>query len=603
MPRIKKIKLNNTTYDVGAEESIELKDIANSSIDFAVIDEDDNTILVIENGNIRTKNFDSKTVGGNNNGVFVTMEHGNINTNSTTLGIDEYYSLHLSKVRTAFFINVQNGTELVIPNHASYTLFMYNTNYECIGCTNVINYVAELLATTKYIRFVINSGDSLDDIKIIINGAVTTPIQEKRVPQRKFYPNANDTSIYDYVEKFSYDVDGEMYTVAQLVLAKNYTPNDKKSPLIIWDSGDGSYSNWDTYNTLGTNYQGRNNGLRYLRDEGFSILEIYSWGSYYHEKYPSCGGRSAMPIPTHLKTHEKGVEYVLSRYNIDENNIFHVSKSGSGKLSLWYALESPSFNLKAIYPMAPVFDDLNFMGWGTQGYRQALYEELNLKGTTDQINQFLNGTPIEKGGNGSSWKFGGHPTEASDLSDDSPEFVANIASNQDFILNNAGKFMRASVCWHNLIGQTISEKVQDTFDFGNTFWDAKANNQQGSSTTGASCYNRYNLAMIGNGIPMMVIMGKSDEQTPFWSAYEVVKQLTNGGCEASIIETNYVANHSSPDLSTDSDSLNVKTNITTRLGVTYSTVSIGWYFICQDINKKYLAHIDDEIYNYVYPSN
>jgi hypothetical protein len=44
------------------------------------------------------------------------------------------------------------------------------------------------------------------------------------------------------------------------------------------------------------------------------------------------------------------------------------------------------------------------------------------------------------------------------------------------------------------------------------------------------------------------------------------------------------------------------TDITTLCGQHYDAVSAGWYMACNDIQKRFLSHIDKDVYDYVYPS-
>ena len=79
-------------------------------------------------------------------------------------------------------------------------------------------------------------------------------------------------------------------------------------------------------------------------------------------------------------------------------------------------------------------------------------------------------------------------------------------------------------------------------------------------------------------------MSPTDEQTPYWNANEVIKQLLNGGCDASMY-TLQTGGHSGPDLSVSGS--NAVQNVTTRLGIEYESVSIGWYVACEDIYARF----------------
>ena len=563
MSWLEKIIINGVDYDINAiEEGTE------QNVDLVFSDANDNALVAFSGGHLKTKNFDSSA-----RLLSVLMEGGGIGTD----GIDLYsIASYEGESRTAFFIYTGGAKAVLVGDDVFFA--QYSSTHQLISAESFNAGLVELANTCAYIRFSVREQVG-ERVPIVFYGGADTPAEEKKV------------QLHSPSERLVYKVNETVCTTARLKLPPNYTVDGFKVPLIIWDSGDGSFTSWDS--ELGApGYEGRVNGLNYLCDQGFAILEIYSWGSYNYLNHSGCGGRSAMPISSHIATHEKGVEYVLSRYNIDAGNIFHLSKSGSGKLALYYALERPKFNLKSIYAMAPVFDDLNFMSWGMDGYRKALFDELNLQGTEDQVNQFKNGTPKAKGGNGTSWRFfNPEPHAESDLDPNDPDdmaiYNANLASNQAFIRNNIDKFTTVVPGWMNLVGQTIDQKFQDTIDFARTFWAAVAQGQQGADATGEACYTRHNLQMVGDHVPFKVIMAKNDEQTPYWDCLEVVDQLLNGGDEASI-HTLDSGGHSAPDLSTSGT--NYVANVTTRLGVHYDGVSIGWYVACEDIFARFLQN-------------
>lgn len=392
-------------------------------------------------------------------------------------------------------------------------------------------------------------------------------------------------------ERLVYAVDSTIYTTALLMLPSNYSANGKAVPLIIWDSGDGSFMDWDNHE-MGDGLEGRVNGLNYLKDSGFAVLEIYSWGSHYFKTYPGCDIRSAMPIPTHLATHEKGVEYVLSRYNIDKDLIFHVSKSGSGKIALYYAMVKPSFNLKSIYTFAPVFDDLNFVGWSAKGYRQALFEELNLIGTDMEIRDYIDGTPYD-------YDIAYKQEHNLDV-----ELIQSWQMHKplgrSFIEKNADKFCRVSVDWMNVYGQTMREKAESTHKYAEMFWDGYSRRYNAEEkifyfawhdnslpASHSNTYTRHDLKRTGNDIPFTVIMSPTDEQTPYWNALEVVRQFQNTGKDARMI-TLATGGHRGPELSMSG--INTRQNITTRLGVHYDVVAIGWYIAVEDIYERFMIY-------------
>lgn len=608
---IDKMEIEGKSYNIEGSTRVEDTDME----PFYITDDKGNVLAEFENGGFKTKNFESDSISNtssstsadleikdSNGNVLAKFAYGNFETKyhkNYVLnilfergGIDEYgictsTIASFETCRTAFFINTNEAKEMF--SSIDGYMYKYDENHNLIEISTLSKGNPASLVGCSFIKLKgVPIGPSKEDFTIpfSFNGE-QQPFEEKNVAMRT--PS----------ERLIYHVDGDMFTTALLMLPPNYTVNGKKVPLIVWDSGDGSFSNWNSYE-MGTGYEARRKGLEYMRDQGFAVLEIYSWGSYYYKQYPGCGQRSAMPIPTHIKTHEKGVEYVCSRYNVDYNNVFHLSKSGSGKMALGYALDTPKFGLKSIYAMAPVFDDLNFNRWGMPDYRKALFEELNMDGTEEQIEQFRNGY---SGDATHGWLLTRGPYNGTIT----PEELSHLHKiNQDFVKKNISKFSVISVNWKNLIGQSPEEKFQDTLDWGYKFWETDKPNwanhespdEQGkfpTYNTNTDIYNKHNLTIISNSIPITVIMSKDDEQTPYWSALEVINQLRNGGKDATIVPLPSQG-HSAPDMGSGVNSVS---DVTTVLGIHYDSVSIGWHIACMDIFKKYLSHLDADVKKYV----
>lgn len=483
-------------------------------------------------------------------------------------------------IRSAYFIKTNKAQTVSIPieSQSLCYIFQYDINHRLIASSRLRGEVT-LLKGCAYLRFTIQSQNIPDFVPLLFDNSKENPIEEKKVQMR--IPS----------DRLVFAIDNGIYTTALLMLPPNYTLDGDSVPLIIWDSGDGSFSGWDSHEMGAEGAPGRVTGLSYLCDSGFAVLEIYSWGSYYFNKYPGCGRRSAMPIPTHLTTHEKGVEYVLDRYNIDPDNIFHFSKSGSGKIALYYAMYKPSFNLKAIYAFAPVFDDLNFVGWGMEDYRKALFEELELNGTKEEIEFFLEGEPYDYDVEYASRNRINMPLKRS--------WQMHKPLGRSFIENNAEKFKYVSVDWLGLEGTTLNDCIYYTHKYSEEFWEGYSrhyNQDTGSfffswddrslPAAKSDTYTRYDLTRTWSGIPLTVIMSPTDEQTPYWNALEVVKQFQNGGADVNmvVLET---GGHSGPDLSVSGT--NSISDITTMLGIHYDVVSIGWYLSVEDIYNKYLG--------------
>lgn len=545
-----------------------------SKIDLQINDGEGNAIVQYKEGHIKTKDFDSKKIGYS---LLAKIERGGIlsdGTDNTTI------SSYRGAVKSSFFLKIENSNKISIRGYTDVSIWEYDSSYNLIGTLKHYNgnSIIYLNSNTLYFRFCLALNSNITSIEVEAYG-INSSLKEVKRPRLK--------SIYEK-ERIVYHVKDDVFTTAILTLPRNYEPNGKKSPLIIYDGGDGSFTDW---HHQGHQAAGIVTGEKYLADEGFAILKIYSWGSYYWETYRTCSIRSAMPIPTHLATHEKGVEYVKSRFNIDEENIFHLSKSGSGKIASFYSMEKPRFNLKSIYAMAPVIDDLNFIEWTVgPGYRAALFKELNMQGTQEEVTNFLEGTY--------------HPYDVAYKEEHgltielTKMWFIHEPLGRSFIEKNAEKFSFISVDWHNQLGQTLAQKISDTHTFSSEFWEGYKryyNSDIGNfgwrweeklPATRNDTYNRNNLTRIGCQIPFTVIMSPTDEQCPYWNALEFVDQLRNGGCDAKMI-TLETGGHSAPNHFLSGP--NAVTDITTRLGIHYDAVPIGFYITCEDIYKRFLT--------------
>lgn len=503
-----------------------------------------------------------------------SMERGALlNNGYIDASIDSYNDWE----RTAFFIMTNGATALAFEEKSGLNIvFQYDEEYHLISRKDILKKI-ELDGRCVYVKFQ-RSGVGNQCCNIRLYEGYTAPQESKLVQQQMTH------------ERIVFSVIDDVCTTALLMLPPNYNVAGEKVPLILWDSGDGSFRDW--YNYEGGTYEGRQIGLRYLCDQGFAVLEIYSWGSYYYKKYPGCGERSAMPIPIHLATHEKGVEYVTSRYNIDPEQVFEISKSGSGKISLYWAMYKPRFNLKAIYAFAPVFDDLNFLGWGMKDYRNALYEELKLRGTDKEVSDFLNGTPYD-------YDVQYKKEHNLDITL-KQSWQMHKSLGRSFIAKNTEAFKHVSVDWLGVHGTTVEELMECTHNYSEEFWegynrhyDPKTQSfffswdDRGLPETKSDTYTRYDLKRTWSGVPFTVIMSPTDEQTPYWNALEVVKQFQNGGADVNMI-TLKSGGHSGPDLSIGGETS--VSDVTTRLGTHYDVVSIGWYLAVEDIFTKYLSN-------------
>jgi hypothetical protein len=310
-----------------------------------------------------------------------------------------------------------------------------------------------------------------------------------------------------------------------------------------------------------------------MADEGFAVLNIYPWGSYNHEHYPSCGWSGALALPVTLKAFEKAVEYVTTRFNISDQYVFQASHSGSGKLSSFYAGHRPNFNLRHIYAFAPVIDGFCFYQYGATytDMRRAMNHEMDFDLSIGNGSVFAPASgnvawPIHNGG-------------------------------KDFVLANAGKFAKcATVNWMNLTEQTMLERWNDTVAFGGAWQTVRTGSPTAAdwAELDGEIYNRDDLSIIGDGVPISVFGAVDDADCPYLVMREFVHQLQNGGGDAEIITLpmvdteEYGEHHPLNRGHRAAVYYHTKANVKTRYGGTYSTVPYGWWYAVKHIYENYL---------------
>ena len=90
-------------------------------------------------------------------------------------------------------------------------------------------------------------------------------------------------------------------------------------------------------------------------NEGFAVCTIYGWGDYYHLKY-SPGSSHPYPIKTCLQVIQDGIDWLVSRYNIDGENISEVPP----RSEMYVAKAPQSFYFKDIVALYDKSDEDDF---------------------------------------------------------------------------------------------------------------------------------------------------------------------------------------------------------------------------------------------------
>lgn len=478
--------------------------------------------------------------GQNGGALRIKMERGGL---KNTGAMDYTIASYNGYVRSQMLIKVNDATSVVGKTLTGFTIYEFGQNFSFIKTSSEGD---TFDSNTKYIKIVKQTNDIMESALFVFDGDVEE-VYNVQI-EKGTYSDGGVTRLKS--EMLVFGVSEGICTTARLILPPNYSISGQKVPLIIWDACDGSYSWGRSIDYVGSTPSSITTQLQYLNDEGFAVLEIYPWGSRIAGLYNPSGG--AVPIPTSLMAHEKAVEYITSRFNISDTNIFLSSWSGSGKLSSFYAIHRPSFNLRSIYAFSPVVDGLSFVQWSAPAFRKALNEDMKFGGDTSV---FL--------GNG-AWP------------------IAD-GSQVDFITANAGKFAKcAAINWQNMVGKTITQKIADSISFSKGFWVDHSSN----------IYNRHDLSITSGGVPITIIASADDEQCPYLVMEEFIIQLKNGGAEAKIITLpNNTGKHRAATFGNEVD--NDGDGITTRYGnngsgVFYASIPFGWHYMVEDIYARFL---------------
>lgn len=501
----------------------------------------------------------------------VQMERGGL---KQTGAMDYTIASYNGYVRSSMLIRINNATKVTGKTLTGFDVFEYGANFALVTTSSE---GATFNSSTRYIKIVKQTNDIVEDAILLFDGDVEEVFNVQI--------ESGTSSGYMLSETLVFAVDENICTTARLLLPSSYSISGKKVPLIIWCACDGSYPNWDFKIDYASDGSTKVNvGLQYLVANGFAVLNVYPWGSYNNAQFPNCGQSGAVPVPVTLRAYEKAVEYVTSRFNISDTNIFMTSWSGSGKLSAYYAIHHPSFNLRHIYAFSPVVDGGCFRVSGEKlsdgtGFRGAANSEMHFEGSSADINLYL-----------SRWND-----------------TINTQEEIDFVTVNAGKFAKfSSIKWQNLTGaymkegvlheHTIEDKIADTVAWGNkwrqltNYPNTPPSGLDWSSLRNEGIYDRHTLSISSDGAPITIIGAEDDKACPYLAMEEFIIQLRNGGAEAKIINLPNETESNGGVGTGHEKTAGHRAPIFFNSVVQYNNndVGYGWSYAVQEIKSRYL---------------
>ena len=375
----------------------------------------------------------------------------------------------------------------------------------------------------------LTSSDSVKDtLSVHLYNSSSIPEEGKRI-----YRNSGNPII----NPFNVGGPDELLTCMCYMLPPNYTYNKNKIPLIVWFDGSANYP------TITSSFsQNKLPGLSYMRDEGFAIMQVFAWGADYAVSCPDCGKDMPYPTRTCLRTIKSAIEYMVDRYNIDADNVHIASKSFGGIMATYLSL-NPIYPLKSIGMFSPCIDVLSMRGRFLGG-RLALIKDLDLQG--EYVEDFKD------------------ITESGETQTGVENYFFSPRC-QNLWLDNFEKLMSINPAWLFVCEAGYGDKYQESLENARHWWNTDGTYVEDKYN--ALVYTHTNRHRIGK-IPCKLWIGNHDVDTPHQIMLEYENQLKNCGCytEDTLIEG---GGHSSPDFGDMQP-------VTTKLGIYYESVAIGW---------------------------
>lgn len=452
----------------------------------------------------------------------------------SSTGDARYYN-SLSETK-AYMINaypiiVDGATSVVFPAITATDSTKYNIYWRgSTGATvsdNILtcavdNNTVNVPSGAYYLDIMINYSGLYDLPIKIVGGNIKTGEQQKRI-----YTKGNG----EQVCYFEVNRPKDVYSACCFMLPPNYNATGAKVPLVLWFDG-----NMD-YRTIGSTFKsGKLPGLEYIRDEGYAVLQIYSWGSYFATKYAQCGDDQPYPSPTCLKVLETGLKWFCDRYNIDSENIHIVSKSMGGLISLFF-VSHPIAPFRSVSMFSPIIDMFGLRGRYSDA-RKAIFEDNALQGDVDDFSDINTDGSTSTG------------VENYYFSDRClPIWEAN-----------KGATARLNSAYAELVGATFAENLAKSVEDSRAWY---ANHEA------ANIYNHPEYKKI-SAVPVKIWGAMHDPDVQYQAMVQVVEQLRNSGCDAELKSVNSY-DHSRFDVNTTDAQ-----TITTELGILHENVPIGW---------------------------
>ena len=256
--------------------------------------------------------------------------------------------------RTGKYLKVVSGTDLrVVFSGGTFTVFEYDNSFNLIAQKSVAsNSVHKLNLGTQLVK-IMSENYSGGTVEMTFYGPSSTvqwvKNERRTAGNHNFIFEVNPTIGRDIrhtdTSKFNDNqfTRERYYTSGLLKLPPNYSPDGDPVKLIVFAHGSNDY-NAITDQSFGRNFE---NYFQYLADEGYAIMDVFSWTT----KYPNAVGAN-FGSPIAKSGLMQGYEWVKDNYNIDNSGVFVSGKSAGGYQAVNF-LYNNAIPIKAAGLLAP----------------------------------------------------------------------------------------------------------------------------------------------------------------------------------------------------------------------------------------------------------
>lgn len=326
--------------------------------------------------NIQMQGGDLKASTGYVDGRWCTAESiQRINSNNTwkvtgSWTDDNFYKYLHSPLYLSLKGNAVKGVDT--PSGSSLTIFCYDEKLTLLSENGVVNAVANIPSSAKYVKFQIYNANGFSQLMNLSVTLASEPEWIKNtgtafVPQYfnfdckppKMWDDANYTTPHQLPDDATADVDNTRYhDNGCVILPPNYTPTGKPCKVVFWFNGDNSaaYIQHTPYLKADGQSSLYENNFKFLAAYGFAVVMCSGYTSMWHGEQG--GEDSSLWVsrltPAYIASATAFYDRIMANYNF-EREVYLGSKSAGGYMNLWVSSVRP-FPVRASAAISGGFD-------------------------------------------------------------------------------------------------------------------------------------------------------------------------------------------------------------------------------------------------------